>query len=405
MLGVPVLLQHRLPLPIGEGRIGSDDDQSHSLKEPAKGCLTVCLFLVGVVAIYYGLWNLNIGPCDRRGFTAVITGFLLLCLAFNLLFAHVADSFQNSDVTGRCSKSFGGSSARRWAEIHIPKRALHLLAQTCAWQLLLHQVFMRESDAYIPVLAGKINTHRGVFERERLEVFCVGHSFYGKRFADRFLSAFRLESVPTENDHVGFAIHCKSDLIARYYCVQSKRRLRWQVWPISLLFYVIGIDCGKVDCANVLIPPPTIGSEMFRRCMPDVSEEDVYPASVTKLIEVREDAIVSAYRDPRPLGNLELLLRFCQLVLKDTGLALHRKPLEEGDTSIHPRAKYGPFGNRTILVVLGTLFLLTSLVFLNYGIANIFDGPCDWRGPASLWIGWFPFVFGLWIFAYRVFGL
>src|SRR5271163_4029939 len=33
-----------------------------------------------------------------------MSGFVLLCLAFNLLFAHVAASFQNSDLTGRCSR-------------------------------------------------------------------------------------------------------------------------------------------------------------------------------------------------------------------------------------------------------------------------------------------------------------
>jgi hypothetical protein len=57
------------------------------------------IFLAGVVAIYYGLWNLHFGPLDWRGFA----GFALLCLAFNLLFAHIASSIENTSyVAGRC---------------------------------------------------------------------------------------------------------------------------------------------------------------------------------------------------------------------------------------------------------------------------------------------------------------
>ncbi|MGB8683111.1 MAG: hypothetical protein WCD12_09520 [Candidatus Binatus sp.] len=147
--------------------------------------------------------------------------------------------------------------------------------------------------------------HMGVSLRESAwKCSCIGHSFYGKRFADRFLRTLGLESVATENNHVRFAFLCEGDLIARYYCVQGKWRLRWKVGPISLLFYIIGIDCGKVDCANVLIPPPTVGSETFRCCMADVSEKDIHPAGVAKLIEVGENAIFSAYGDSRPLSHL-----------------------------------------------------------------------------------------------------
>jgi hypothetical protein len=93
---------------------------------------------------------------------------------------------------------------------------------------------------------------------------------------------------------------------------------------------------------------------------------------------------------PRSIGRLKLLLD------QSVGVA-HLTILERCDTGIEPCANNGPYRNRTVSFVVGLLLLLISAKFLQYGIWNIYDGPCNWRGVASLWIGWVPFAVGLWM--------
>jgi hypothetical protein len=82
----------------------------------------------------------------------------------------------------------------------------------------------------------------------------------------------------------------------------------------------------------------------------------------------------------------------------------HLAVLESRYARINPGSCDSPFSNRAILAIFEILLLLASFKCLNYCITNIFDGPCDWRGPAILWIGCLPFVSGVWLFVYRAFG-
>jgi len=57
-----------------------------------------------------------------------------------------------------------------------------------------------------------------------------------------------------------------------------------------------------------------------------------------------------------------------------------------------------------LTIVAGVLFMIAGAL-LRYGINNIYGGPCDWRGVASLWLGFIPFAAGLLILIFHVFPL
>jgi hypothetical protein len=109
------------------------------------------------------------------------------------------------------------------------------------------------------------------------------------------------------------------------------------------------------------------------------------------------------YSNPRTVricdGLLSQSLRcFYQLV----GVP-HRNQLENSDSRIYPCTSNGTDRNPSIDLIISLLLLLISAILLNYGIWNLYDGPCDWRSAACLVGGWFPFVTGLSILLFRVF--
>ena len=91
---------------------------------------------------------------------------------------------------------------------------------------------------------------------------------------------------------------------------------------------------------------------------------------------------------PRSVGRLKLLLN--QAVS-----GAHFTRLESGYESVNPRAYDSGEGNLASAAILVLLCLLISAIFLKYGIWNIYNGSCDWRGVSSIWIGWMPFVVDL----------
>ncbi len=299
-------------------------------------------------------------------------------------------------VTGRCSKSFGGSGATGWAEIDTTERAIHLLKQL-GLQLRLQWVFpwARDSETHAPFVRREIGAHWHVVQRERLEVLHIRCSRDCKIFADRVLSAFGLESVSTQYNHASLALLRMRDLIARYYRLHHIWRLCWQVRSPSRR--IIGIDRRDVNNWNVVIPRPPFRGEVCCGRMTDVPKIYVDAAVPAKLVEVRENAIFSADGDPRSLGSLKFFLRFCQLVLKNSGLAMHRKPLEESDSGVYPSASDGGNRNPAVDLVVALVLLPISAILLKYRIWNLYDGPCDWRSVACLVGGWIPFTAGRWI--------
>jgi len=82
----------------------------------------------------------------------------------------------------------------------------------------------------------------------------------------------------------------------------------------------------------------------------------------------------------------------------------HLTPLESGYASINPSAENCRESKVLGSAILAVCLLLISAIFLKYGLWNIYDGPQTLLGPLSLVAGWFPFVFGVWLLIYRVFG-
>jgi hypothetical protein len=141
---------------------------------------------------------------------------------------------------------------------------------------------------------------------------------------------------------------------------------------------------------------------------PDLDE---YPTSSTapKIFEVHDNETIigimhkfSELVIARLQPYIGLPSRLIEFSIAVIGLP-SQAPLPDSNDRYDPRAEDCPFGNRTICAFSGCFLFFVSVVLLNYGIANIYDGPTDWRGPASLWVGFIPFAAGFLIFAFCVF--
>jgi hypothetical protein len=88
--------------------------------------------------------------------------------------------------------------------------------------------------------------------------------------------------------------------------------------------------------------------------------------------------------------------------MENADLTLHCEVLESSDGGVYPSTSDRPFRNTAILTILALLLLVVAAVLLNYGIWNLYEGPCDWRSTACVIGGWVPFTAGLWILLFRV---
>ncbi len=130
--------------------------------------------------------------------------------------------------------------------------------------------------------------------------------------------------------------------------------------------------------------------------MTDVSEENVYPASVTKLIEVREYSIVSADGDSRPLGSVKHVERSLISFARETRLPDADSRKSEGSDDSGPRY-------RLVFALCSVLLFVASAIFIQEGITNIYDGPNDWYGLVTLLIAFLPFCAGFLLVVFCVF--
>jgi hypothetical protein len=71
--------------------------------------------------------------------------------------------------------------------------------------------------------------------------------------------------------------------------------------------------------------------------------------------------------------------------------------LEEAKSGNDPGADNSSYGNTAVNSVLSIILLLISAKLLEYGLWNLYDGPCDWRSIVCLLIGWVPFTAGFYL--------
>jgi hypothetical protein len=99
---------------------------------------------------------------------------------------------------------------------------------------------------------------------------------------------------------------------------------------------------------------------------------------------------------PRTFRQFQPILAIPIGLSTETGLPNSYYGEQEGPSD-------GPRCNGAVCTLASIFLVLIAPVFVKYGLRNIYDGPCDWRGVTSLWVGFVPFAAGFLNFVFYVF--
>ncbi len=186
--------------------------------------------------------------------------------------------------------------------------------------------------------------------------------------------------------------------------IPSRKRSIDERWPVHLLIRendALGVKAGDMGVgwwsrwstghSDLSIQ---VRTNVNRWCFACIEERKV-SSRLLPYCKVGQVDLVDTYPRPISVSNRSLGRRV--RVSCDAISVMSLMPLKRSDNGERPSSQHSNDREVPIDLAVAALFLAVSAKLLTYGVWNIYDGPQDWRGPASLIVGWFPFSAGVWI--------